>query len=678
VLWSFAVAKPLFDVLADSPEFFVARGNTTGDIVLFALGLILIPPTLLLGIELALSRWPRLRELAHLAFVGALTTAFLMQVFKTQSVGPGIPLTALALAGGVGGAFLYARAPAVGSVLTVLSPAPALFLILFLGFSPVNDLFKSDDVPVRHDVRAGAPVVMVVFDEFSLETLMTAAGKIDASRFPHFAALARSATWYRNATTISDHTTDAVPAILTGRYPAADALPTAARNPHSLFTLLGGAYSMDNVTEPATNLCPTGLCASGPLPAQPSRLKSLSKDLSIVELRRVLPQRLAAKLPEVTQGFGNFAGQARDQAAGSAIPGLAFENRTAQFEGFLQRIQRTRARRLNFIHVLLPHTPYQYLPNGQTYPAPKGKEIPGMDDGGRWTSDMALPQQSLERNLVQVGYVDRLIGRLVRRMRAEGLWDRALLVVTADHGISFRPGASRRTATGSGAADVLGMPMFVKLPGQRAGKVDDRHATTADLLPTIADALGIRLGWRVDGRSLLDAPRPLTDPVVVSIFPDRKRVSLPFGDYVRARDATLGSMKFAQGPRGGWAGVYARGADSNLFGRRVADLPSAPSGALRARLERPNAFDSVQTHGGSVPAFVNGTIEGGGSERLNVAIAVNGVIRGVAPSYQSGAETRFGGLVPPSAFRPGPNDLRLYSIEAAGGGVRLAEIGRAS
>ena len=38
VLWSFALAKPLFDILADSPEFFVARENTAGDIVIFASG----------------------------------------------------------------------------------------------------------------------------------------------------------------------------------------------------------------------------------------------------------------------------------------------------------------------------------------------------------------------------------------------------------------------------------------------------------------------------------------------------------------------------------------------------------------------------------------------------------------------------------------------------------------
>ena len=48
VLWSFAFAQPLFDILSDSPEFFVARENTGGDIVVLALGVTLVPPTLLL------------------------------------------------------------------------------------------------------------------------------------------------------------------------------------------------------------------------------------------------------------------------------------------------------------------------------------------------------------------------------------------------------------------------------------------------------------------------------------------------------------------------------------------------------------------------------------------------------------------------------------------------------
>jgi hypothetical protein len=670
VLWSFAFAQPLFGVLTDSPEFFVARGNTTGNILLLALGLVLIPPSVMVLMELALAPLPAVGRVVHLVFVGGLVAAIAMQAFKDVSYGPGIPLTLLAGAIGAGAAFLYARAQPVRSVITVLAPLPVLFLGMFLFTSPVSDLFASDeDVPVRQDVQATAPVVLVVFDELSAELLMDAGGQIDAERFPSFAALAREGTWYRNATTISDHTTDAVPGILSGRYPDEDSLPTASDNPRNLFTLLGGAYSLHNVTEPATDLCPSRLCSGQTRPPRYDRLEALGKDISIVALHRVLPNRLAGELPEVTRGFGNFAGQGRDDAAGASkggdveVPALAFEDRPRQFERFIERIDADRPDSFSFLHVLLPHTAWEYLPTGQRYPAPPGGEVPGVDDNGVWTPEPALPQLGLQRSALQLGYVDRLVGRLVARLRSEGLYDRTLLILAADHGISFRPGASRRTAEGPAAADVLGVPLFVKAPRQSEGGTDDRHATTADVLPTVADAIGADLGWETDGRSLLGEPRPEAEPVSVSVFPDRRRVDLPFADFVRARDDQARAMRFRQGPGSGWASIYAIGADADLFGRHVADLRSGPPASIRASLDRPQAYESVDPDGNEVPAYVGGRLSAPlGDARL--ALVVNGVVRGTASAYSGG--TRFGGFVAPSAFRAGSNDVHVYAITGSG------------
>ena len=44
-------------------------------------------------------------------------------------------------------------------------------------------------------------VVLIVFDEFGGDILLGPNGKIDAGRYPHFAALARDGTWFRNAHT---------------------------------------------------------------------------------------------------------------------------------------------------------------------------------------------------------------------------------------------------------------------------------------------------------------------------------------------------------------------------------------------------------------------------------------------------------------------------------------------
>ena len=47
------------------------------------------------------------------------------------------------------------------------------------------------------------------------------------------------------------------------------------------------------------------------------------------------------------------------------------------------------------------------------------------------------------------------------------------------------------------------MPLFVKLPHQSKGRVVQAPARTIDIFPTIADVLGVRIPWHVDGRSLL-------------------------------------------------------------------------------------------------------------------------------------------------------------------------------
>ena len=141
--------------------------------------------------------------------------------------------------------------------------------------------------------------------------------------------------------------------------------------------------------------------------------------------------------------------------------------------------------------------PWVRLPSGQQY-ADRRPDVPGVENDS-WGEDRLLARQGQERFLLQAGYVDRLVGELVRTLRRRGLYDRSLLVITADHGVSFQPGRPRRQITPETLPDIAPVPLFVKLPGQRAGRVDDRMARTVDIVPTIADQLKIRLDdpWTV-------------------------------------------------------------------------------------------------------------------------------------------------------------------------------------
>jgi arylsulfatase A-like enzyme len=83
--------------------------------------------------------------------------------------------------------------------------------------------------------------------------------------------------------------------------------------------------------------------------------------------------------------------------------------------------------------------------------------------------------------------------------------------VVADHGVSFRKKATfappftvgqlgfRREISEAKFPDIANLPLLVKLPRQRRGRVDERYARTIDVLPTIADALDVQLPFDVDG-----------------------------------------------------------------------------------------------------------------------------------------------------------------------------------
>ncbi|HEV8098948.1 MAG TPA: hypothetical protein VGP56_07360, partial [Gaiellaceae bacterium] len=123
VLWSFAVAQPLFDLLGKNGEFFAARGSTRWDAIVFALVLLLVPPAILLGLELVVGgsvRWA-----VHAVFVAALVGLFVLQAIRGSGA-PGWLLVVFAVVLGAAAAELYLRAPAARMALTILAPAPLL------------------------------------------------------------------------------------------------------------------------------------------------------------------------------------------------------------------------------------------------------------------------------------------------------------------------------------------------------------------------------------------------------------------------------------------------------------------------------------------------------------------------------------------------------------------------
>ena len=83
VLWAFAVAQPLFDLLGKNGEFFAARGSTRWDVVLFAFVLLFVPPAILLGLEALIGR-SRADGRARSLRRGARSALFVLQAIRER------------------------------------------------------------------------------------------------------------------------------------------------------------------------------------------------------------------------------------------------------------------------------------------------------------------------------------------------------------------------------------------------------------------------------------------------------------------------------------------------------------------------------------------------------------------------------------------------------------------
>jgi hypothetical protein len=679
-LWAYGVSQPVFSMLKANPEFLVVRGSSRADVILFAFVLAFLPPLVVIAAEALLGVVSRLLSRAmHLVAVWGFAYLAVLQLTRLLGVERGaailLPVVPAMLA-----VILYGQVKAFRSFLSLSFVLPVVAALAFVATVPL----VVGDAPAA-DVRVAnpVPVVLVTFDEFPVSSIMKPDGSLDAVRYPNFARLARASTWYPHATSVNEATTQAVPAILTGIEPHHGELPTLTDSPDNLFTLLGKRYRL-RVSEQVTRLCPTRYCPQAALQAPLlDRQRGLFYDVAVGYMHRVLPYALAGELPPIGERWGGYGSSpdaeikarvigALDQQAWVKLEAETGGQSQSQLEGFLRTLRPSGGKpSLFFEHALLPHAPWQYLPSGLAYP--QADETMGLeDDRSRWLQIPWLVDTALQQHLLQVGYTDRVLGAILDRLQSTGLYDRALVVVTADHGISFQPGGLRRLVVPENLADIAGVPLFVKYPGERVGRIDDRNARTIDVLPTIADALGVKVPWHVDGVSLRGHPAA-GRPVAVT------KLS---GDPITGDPAAVAAGVLATARRN--ASLFGTGKDSmfrtgpftELLDRNVSSLRVVDTRKSALRLDDATSFDRVRFASGLVPVSIAGSIDDNAvTPGTALAIAVNGRVRAMTRSFAHDGRRGFAAMVPQTSFHEGPNAVDVYSVTRSGGVFRLSALG---
>jgi hypothetical protein len=489
-----------------------------------------------------------------------------------------------------------------------------------------NSSPEAHDVPETRDAQKPRRphAVLLVLDEFPADTLLGPGGRIDAGRYPNFAALAGDSTWFRNAYTSYDSTTKAVPLILDGLAPRKGTGPVVRDHPRSIFTAVGRAGYRIRSSEEATSLCPRRFCPGS-------------------------SRRRPAIIPNLKGG------------------------RAERFMRFVRSIRPSRRPTFWMKHALLPHGPWVYLPSGRRS-RPDGPELlPGMQTVPGFY-DEYLTRHNEQRHLLQIGFVDRLLGRLVARLRSKGMYDDTLIVVTADHGFAWQVGVeTRRSVAPSNVEELAPVPLFVKRPGQTRGRVSGAYARTLDVTPTIADALNVPLGYRADGRTAFSRAVRARRGVSLTTRDFGSTVSIS-GRRWRARRGAVVRRRLRQLGSGDWASLYTGiGPNRRLIGEQVLRTQANREGQATLLLAR--FFRNVRHSSGIVPTQVAGRIRGSapGRER-DIAVAVNGRIEAVGRSFHLRGEAveSYSVMVPEDSLREGRNTVEVFEISGDGTLVLLA------
>ena len=99
-----------------------------------------------------------------------------------------------------------------------------------------------------------------------------------------------------------------------------------------------------------------------------------------------------------------------------------------------------------------------------------------------------------------IRYADELIGQIFSKLQAQGIFDEVAIIITSDHGENFGElGLYGEHATAD--YTTCRIPMIIRWPGAQENHVDSDFHYHIDLVPTMADLLGLPHAALWDGQS---------------------------------------------------------------------------------------------------------------------------------------------------------------------------------
>lgn len=674
-LFSFAFTQPLFEILNKNQEFFIASDLSSFDIFIFSFFLAVIIPTLLYLTILILSKIHKFIGISVYSILIFLliVPGIIGTLAKIEKISSNHVLLTSFIISLIFTVLIFAI-PIIRKFISFLSVSTIIFLGLFLIQNKlvVNNFNSQFHNEIKEDIKINhpSPVVFIVFDEFSLNSILDKNGNIDRTLFPNFASLLDNFTWYKNATTVADSTTTAVPSILTGSYPKENSLATASFYPQNIFSILGGEYKI-TADEIYTDLCPEKMCFSSKEKSS-KNFNIFISDIFIIYKNFILTKGSTSDAPSITDKWHKLNSNPAKIDADEVSK--LDETRDQLFYSFLDSINNNNYPEFYYHHLELPHIPFSFLPSGNIYRTTTG-ELGRVDNS--WGNNLWLVNQSYQRHLLQASFVDKLVGQLISKLRETDMFERSIVVITADHGISFIPNDNRRAITKNNFQDIMSVPLFIKLPDQKSGLVSEIQTQSIDILPTIIDELDIVEIPKMDGVSLLENNQNKSNKIIY--YEEATKSMIVGEEELRIRQSDSLKKKFTNifDSDTDYERLYKIGDYPELINRSVEDNFIIINSDTKTSINFEASYSIIDSTSHFIPAEISGFIKDNADSLKNsdLAISLNGVIRGVTKTTQlENGNLLWSSIIREQYFTDGKNKIDVYKIISNNKEIKLIKL----
>ena len=469
-------------------------------------------------------------EIILLAIViAAGTTLWFMRMYflKTNNALDSIPVLAMVFVIVIGLSVVFWRYTLRIFLLVSLIVTGATVHFIYKGYkeyalSKVEINANNDERFAAIDIvdkqKLSTPVVHIIFDELSGILVRGKKDTIDATLYPHLASLAETSTWYPNYTTFISSTTPNLISMISGFSPV-------GRNKFTKSTLS---------TLPTIH---AGISAYVPVKIWETR--NVLDHGKTIEIAGLMSWKFYTRIVLLVYCAGVFSSSWVDVPdlqllAGMPTPSSA-KSQKAFKRGFLSYVNsfltslKLGEANIYLFYSIFPHHSYFLNPDGSLiviHPVKDGVPVRSFKCFSPYDAiDQGETSYNTYRSYInQVRFVDSILGQVINVMKNKGLFERSLIIISSDHGPGYTykaPGRGPiRKLHGEQKVQSLMMNLvpllIIKYPKQNEKKISTIYARPYDIAATIADVLGVKPGWDMDGINLRDKN-----------FPRRKRF---FGD----------------------------------------------------------------------------------------------------------------------------------------------------